>query len=124
MSINARPVITPRGTFPSATEAALAFGITKQAVSLKALRRTHGWRYVDDRRPEPPAPPGHVTPAPRPQGGPRPVITPEGNFPSVAAAARTLGIDLNVARIWAYQQFGGWRYAPGFEEARHRRSAR
>ena len=51
-----RPVITPYGEFPSASEAARQLGITKAAVSERAIKRTPGWRYADDDRPQPPPP--------------------------------------------------------------------
>ena len=53
---NARRVITPHGTFPSAAAAARALGISKQAVSEQALLRRRGWRYADDKSPAPPRP--------------------------------------------------------------------
>lgn len=49
-----RPIITPYGQFPSAAAAATAIGITRAAVSDRAKRRSPGWRYADDDRPQPP----------------------------------------------------------------------
>jgi len=54
---NAREIITPHGRFPSAAEAARALGITKAAVSERAVKRSPGWRYADDDRPQPPPAP-------------------------------------------------------------------
>jgi hypothetical protein len=56
-SMLARPVVTPYGRFHSANAAAKALGITRAAVSLRALKRSPGWRYMDDIRPQPELPP-------------------------------------------------------------------
>ena len=63
-----RPVMTPRGRFPSAGAAAHAFGYSRQAAWERAARRAGGWRFLDDTSPEsPPArrgrPPKEKSPA-------------------------------------------------------------
>ena len=53
----ARAIITPYGRFGSAAEAGRACGISRAAASQRALRRSPGWRYADDPRPQPELPP-------------------------------------------------------------------
>jgi hypothetical protein len=53
---DARAVVTPHGRFHSASEAARALGVSRVAVSQRALRRSPGWRYVDDNSPAPDRP--------------------------------------------------------------------
>jgi hypothetical protein len=96
-----RPIITPIGSFPSATRAAVAFGITRQAASQRALRRSGGWRYADDKGP----------PAVRKPGRPgKPVSTPKGMFASLTLAATAFGLLLSQASYKANQRLDGWRY--------------
>jgi hypothetical protein len=44
----ARPVVTPLGTFATITEAAKAHGIHRTYGSLLAKKKRKGWRYLDD----------------------------------------------------------------------------
>lgn len=58
-----RAIITPKGEYASATEAAQAFGLSAQGASWKARLQQSGWRYSNE-HPLPPRPP-------RPRGRPR-----------------------------------------------------
>jgi hypothetical protein len=46
---NARPVVTPLGTFATVTAAAKAHGITRPRGSDLAKEERDGWRYLDNR---------------------------------------------------------------------------
>jgi hypothetical protein len=47
---SSKAVITPRGTFGSATLAAQAYGFTRQRAGQLARAGRDGWRYVDQDR--------------------------------------------------------------------------
>jgi len=50
-----RPVVTPKGTFPSAPAAAAVHGLSRQRVAQLAQRGTRGW-YFEDTGPSAPPP--------------------------------------------------------------------
>ena len=91
-----RSVVTPAGEFPSKTEAAEYHGITSALAAERVRNRSCGWHYKNG--------------DPKSGRGRRPVITPAGEFASVADAARHYGIKPTTGAMRARNRNCGWRH--------------
>lgn len=87
-----RAIITPKGEYASATEAAQAFGLSAQGASWKARLQQSGWRYSNE-HPLPPRPP-------RPRGRPR-------KAPPMCAACDLANMTALARRWYLHALHGG-----------------
>lgn len=82
---NSKVVITPNGSFASVTEAAKYYGVTGEAIRYRILKKHYGYAYEGE-------PIGAVKPEQAFHPAYRWVETPIGNFFTLVAAAKALGV--------------------------------
>lgn len=98
-------VVTPIGEFKSTTAAARAHNMPGSTAYAWAFKQLNGWHFANEKN----KPPRVLKNLYAAKG--RPVITPQGKFSSISAAADAHGVTVTGAYARAKHQRFGWHFA-------------